>query len=694
MGRKKEVKYAPVFLCFDIETTHEHITISDNEYDICYTWHWSLLSSDMVYQTPTSWKSFWNTVLSIANENKENGYPKTICFVHNLGYEYEAIIRNLCGNTITSMFALDTHKPAYAVINDVLEFRCSWILTGKSLAACGKDVGLPKLEMNYADIVKPGETLPPEKEAYTYRDVEIMVAKIKQLEKMEGIPFTEFPLTNTGFLRNELRSEARKNRDWMKMFSKTRLTAETYNVCKNAFMGGYVHANYLHMGKVVTNADSFDFGSAYPFALACCKYPYGKLMKMTNPDLATALRIYKTGEYLFIATVTLKGVRAKGSNTFLSSAKCELSEDATLDNGRVFYAGMLKTTVTCLDLLIILQNYSIKEFRMDACYYCTAKYLPKFIIQKMMKRYEIKQTMKNVPGEELNYMHAKGRVNLYYGMFVQDPINDIIEQQGTQWNINRIDRSDESVITELLNKFYTSKNSFLPYQIGIFVPAYTRYFLWSMVSKFDTNNLYCDTDSAKLINRDACMPYINEYNEKVKSMVHAMRIRNDVAYPCEDLGVFDWETKKESKKWAAFKTLGAKKYLVQLKESGKFEMTVSGLSKKAVQYIQTFDDFTPGTKFMEGVSGRTISHPQTNEIPTYDNGATWIEDTTYTLTIGKDYATFTNYNNASQLVIYKDRREYRSWDDVQKDLKYQIDPKRISPVMYTKIKEMRESIHE
>lgn len=689
MPRKKKVQYAPEFYCFDIETTHEHVVMLDGmEHDICYTWHWSIMSSEYEYNTATSWDEFWNLMFGIAQDWREKGFPRIIVYVHNLGYEFEAMIRNLFGHHVDTMFALDTHKPAYCVIDDLIEFRCSYLLTGKSLAACGKDVGLPKLEMNYTDIVKPGEKLSEDKEKYTYRDVEIMVHKIKQLEAMEEMPFTEFPLTNTGFLRNELRSEARRNRDWLKMFARTRLSAETYAVCKNAFMGGYVHANHLYMGKVMEDVDSFDFGSAYPFALACCKYPYGKLLKMENPDLQTALRLYKTGEYLFITTVTLKGVKAKGSNTFLSSAKCELSDDATLDNGRVFYAGMLRTTVTCLDLLIILQNYKIKQIRMDACYYCTAKYLPKFIIQKMMKRYEIKQTMKGVPGEELNYMHAKGRVNLYYGMFVQDPVNDIIEQELTEWKITRIDRSDEAKVQELLDKFYNSKNSFLPYQIGVFVPAYTRYFLWSMVTKFDTNNVYCDTDSAKVINREQCMPYINAYNEKVRGMIEKMRIRNEVEYPCEDLGIFDWETKKESKKWGAFKTLGAKKYLVRLKETGEFEMTVSGLSKKAVKYIESFDDFTPGTKFMEGVSGRTISHPQTNEIPTYDGGATWIEDTTYTLTIGKDYAAFTNYSQASQLVIYKDHREYRPWEDVQKDLKYDIDPKRMSPFMYNKLKSM------
>ena len=263
--RKEKISYCKKFLCFDIETTHEHIS---DDCDIIYTWHWSVMDSDYNYKTCSSWSNLYDYLHSQYQTFSTQGENRLIVYVHNLSYEMEAIIRNLEGHTMTGGFYMDTHEPLYLIIDDVLAFRCSYKLTNKGLAACGEDVGLEKLEMNYKDIVKPGEKLPQDKEQYTYRDVEIMVAKIHQLEEQENKPFYEFPYTNTGFLRDELRAIMKKDVNWMKMFKNTSLDYDRYVICRKAFMGGYTHANYMYAGQIMENVDSYDFGSAYPFAIA------------------------------------------------------------------------------------------------------------------------------------------------------------------------------------------------------------------------------------------------------------------------------------------------------------------------------------------------------------------------------------------------------------------------------------------
>jgi hypothetical protein len=599
----------------------------------------------------------------------------------------EAIIRNLEGHTMTGGFYMDTHEPLYLIIDDVLEFRCSYRLTNKGLADCGEDVGLKKLEMNYKDIVKPGEKLPQDKERYTYRDVEIMVAKIHQLEEQEGKPFYEFPYTNTGFLRDELRSIMKKDYKWMKMFRNTALNYEKYVICRKAFMGGYVHANYLYAGQIMENADSFDFGSAYPFAIATEKFPCSPLMPLKGANIYDLKRLMNTDNYLFICTITAKNIKARGSMTYLSLSHCDVSSDCVMDNGRIFKADMIKTTCTSLDLGIILRMYKIESIRVDECYYCRADYLPSGIVTTMLKYYNKKQSLKNVDGEELNYGKAKNRVNSFYGMFVQDPIHDVVTLEGTDWSLQHCAITNKEEITAQLEKFYKSHRSFLPYQIGVFIPAYTRYHLMhDIVSKIDRNVLYCDTDSAKIINREECLNVINEYNDFAKYKIDLTIKRYDLEYDLPDLGIFDWETKKKGA-WRKFKTYGAKKYIYE-EADGTLKMTVSGLSKKAVKYLKSIEDFEVFTTFDTDVSGRTISHPTTNAIETYDNGGTWIEDTTYTLSISPEYGALIGidvYSIKPQIITKNGKFENTDIDINKRLEKFTVKTRHLSPLILEKI---------
>lgn len=259
MSKKKKIDYSHTLVCFDIETTHDVI---DGK-DVLYTWHWQATKreegKEVEYFTFGSWEEFYTTVLSW------NDRERLIVFVHNLSYEIEAIIRNLCGHEIDELFATDTHAVLKFVLDQEIEFRCSYRLTNKSLAECAKDVGMKKEEMDYSIIRKPGDILTPEEESYCKTDVLIMDAKLRQLEQQEGLYFWQFPLTNTAFVRNELRKVMRKNpANWQK-FRNSALPYSYYMMLHDAFAGGYTHANYRFTNKVVDGVDSYDFGSAYPF---------------------------------------------------------------------------------------------------------------------------------------------------------------------------------------------------------------------------------------------------------------------------------------------------------------------------------------------------------------------------------------------------------------------------------------------
>lgn len=660
--RKKKIRYGEEIICFDIETTHEII----NGQDAVYTWHWQAMKEDEYY-TFTGWDHFYTTILSWVPDDKD----RIIIFVHNLAYETESIIRNINGHMITDLFATDTHKPLKFVFDEKIEFRCSYLLTNKSLAGCGADVGLEKLDLDYTRIRRPGDPISDEEEMYCRRDVEIMVAKIRQLEKQENCHFWDFPLTNTGFLRNEARKIMRKNKDNRREFRRSALDYDRFTICREAFTGGYVHANYLYSGRIVDQVDSFDFGSAYPFAILAHRMPSGYLHRISNPTYHDIQFFRKKENCLFICRVQLINCICQYNNTFLSLNKCITRGRTQTDNGRIFSAEFLETACTSLDLDIILDVYKPEKIRVVEMYWSKADYLPKEFILLMVKYYKAKQALKHVPGEEYNYIKAKNRVNSFFGMAVTSPLHDTISLDMTEWIRERINYHDPMIVNQQLTDFYESYNSFLPYQWGVFIPAWTRWHLWhDIIIPCDHQVVYSDTDSVKVVNVDLCWPAINRYNDWVaaikKERLPDLGLQSD---DLPDLGVFDWETSPAAGgTWKHFMTLGAKKYMIQTQDD-HYYLTVSGLSKQAVNYMHGFDDFTPGVVFDADVSGRTVSHCIDNPEGAPDGGGCWIEDTTYTLSISDEYRIFLEeYGDQtgpilSDLVISADRRYHRGDTD-------------------------------
>lgn len=666
MPRRKKINYSRTLCTFDIETTHEVI---DGK-DCLYTWHWQAMRGDEYY-TFKNWQECLDTIVSWCDAER------LIVFVHNLSYETEAIIRNLHGHEITEVFATDTHKMLKFLLDDKIEFRCSYYLTNKSLADCARDVGLYKLDMDYKQIRHPGDATDAD-ELYCVWDVLIMVHKIRQLEKAEGMDFWDFPLTNTGFLRKELRRLMAKNKHNRYLFKKSYLNVKQFLLCKDAFMGGYTHSNHIYTGEVMHVVDSYDYGSAYPFAMLVHKYPMGAFHRVDNPDVNDLLYMLKKPNILFICRVAFRNIVSRRNNTYISFSKCKTAEDVQLDNGRVYSASYLEIACTCLDFEIIRKAYEISGgCKVLELYWAVADYLPDEYVKLMLKYYEDKQKLKHVEGAEIDYMKAKNRVNSFYGMAVTSPVHDEIILDGVDWDKVRIDFSDPAALQPQLDKFYDSFNSFLPYQWGVFVPAYTRYHLWHdfILAKAedgtypcDHYSVYFDTDSAKIIDREKCLFAIDKYNEWATAarQKRLKALGYEIDFP--DLGVFDWETEKTGP-WEGFKTLGAKKYCVYT--GGQFYTTVSGLSKSAARYIRTFDDFSPGTLFDEDVSGRTASHCITNVVDCYgDGGGCWIENVTYKLGISEDFDNYLEYPDRfaySRLTIHKDSYEIRDSENVYDD---------------------------
>ena len=145
---------------------------------------------------------------------------------------------------------------------------------------------------------------------------------------------------------------------------------------------------------------------------------------------------------------------------------------------------------------------------------------------------------------------------------------------------------------------------FLYYPWGVWITAYARRNLWLGILSLKDDYIYSDTDSIKFFNYEKHKPFFREYNEWVEQKqidtLNHYNIDTNLLYPktkqgeVKIAGVWDYEGN-----YSKFKTLGAKRYLVE--EDGELHLTVAGLSKRnGIEYMKekagsnskVFDMFT------------------------------------------------------------------------------------------------------
>ena len=167
-------------------------------------------------------------------------------------------------------------------------------------------------------------------------------------------------------------------------------------------------------------------------------------------------------------------------------------------------------------------------------------------------------------------------LNSIYGMCVTDIVKDNAIY-GDDWAVEKVDILDE------VDKYNKSKNRFLYYAWGLWVTAYARRNLWTGIIAVGDDYVYSDTDSLKVLNYEKHKPYTEWFDKRIVEKMEAMcdyyKLDKSLLAPktkdgvVKMMGVWDFEGT-----YSRFKTLGAKRYLVQSGE--KLHLTVAGLSKQ------------------------------------------------------------------------------------------------------------------
>ena len=624
VGNNKRQFYYNIPCAFDIETTSfyidefgetidfntklerkkEDVNYNPEKVAIMYVWQFGINGYVIIGRT---WEEFVIMINTIAE------YLETECdrlhlliYVHNLSYEFQFICKWFKWHKI---FAIEQRKPIYAVTDKGIEFRCSYLLSGYSLANLGNNLQKYKVQklkgkLDYNLMRHTKTELTDQEIAYCVNDVLVVMAYIQ--EKIENeISIANIPLTNTGYVRKYVRnkcfkfSNGTRNHEYIDRVHDMVINDKNeYFMLKRAFQGGFTHANAYHTKELCEGVSSYDFTSSYPYVMLSELYPMSKGTYVTV-NSKEEFKIYLQ-KFCCVFDICFYDLQSKScAEDYISYSKCikQNTKNVVQNNGRVHAAEKLSITITNVDFNIIRQMYTWKSVQIGQMIVYRKDYLPKEFINAILDLYEKKTTLKGVEGAEVDYMLNKGMLNSCYGMCV----TDIVRDENIFDEIWRVETADTE---EQIIKYNNAKNRFLFYPWGIFVTAYARYNLFTAIKECGHDYIYSDTDSVKIYHAEDHKQYFEAYNQNVNYKLQTMGKRYNI--PIERfkpktvkgkeclIGIWDFEGT-----YSRFKTLGAKRYMTEM--DGKISMTVSGINKYtaipallekygSVQIFTIFDD--------------------------------------------------------------------------------------------------------
>ena len=592
----KKIEYMNIPIAFDIETTSFY-NASGEKQATMYAWVFGINGKCIIGRT---WDEFLLMLNRVITFYQLNLNKRIIIWVHNLAFEF-AFIQHLF--EWDNVFAVDDRKPVYAVTNDGLEFRCSYILSGYSLDMLSKNLTTYKINKLVGDLdyslLRHSKTPLTDKEyQYILHDGLVVMAYIKELLD-QYCDMHKLPLTQTGFVRKYVRTEclysgytSHKKKFVYKHYKKYNSLMNTltipnykaYQQMKRVYTGGFTHCNSLYSGLIIDDVTSYDFTSSYPYVMVSELYP------MSKPKLIQLHSQDEFNKYLIshccMFEITFYNIKPKIIYDHpISASKCFNTLNVVEDNGRVVTADRLSISINEVDFRIIKDFYEwdyvdVWNFRI-----MEKGYLPTPFVKAILKLYELKTTLKGSTDSDdiQRYLNAKQQLNASYGMAVTDILQLNRTFKDGCW-IN-----EEPDIEEVFNKYNKAKNRFLYYPWGLWVTSYARKNLFMGIKAFGRDYIYADTDSAKIRNASDHINWINKYNDMVRcklkcamkwhrldfSMVEPQTIKGEKKL----IGVWDYDGH-----YKRFKTLGAKRYMYEDDEN-QMHITCSGVKKSSINYL-------------------------------------------------------------------------------------------------------------
>lgn len=499
-------------------------------------------------------------------------------YIHNFPYDYMFLRNHMFEKWGEPDKCLASKAHRYIFMDwtgQGLEFRDSQILTQRSLERLCKDMGTTEKAVGAWDYKKfrtPDSGRTTKEITYVCTDTIALCKALRKYISDRGYTVANVPLTNTGFIRSKARSLSRKDKKWRKKFLDIQLDLIQYKQLVDSYHGGYTHANRYFVNRVIREKmQCYDFASSYPARLIYEKYPMTNFVYTDSLTLSDIIDL--KDDYAFSGYIRLKNVRLKKDcpmppMAFHKAKVCVFPDkdvkskktlfEENLDNGKIVNADTVIYPFTDPDLEAILECYDYDWADVANVMRAKKEYIPEWLISYIMDLYFNKSTLKHA--DPVLYMISKGELNGVYGMMVQKIIQQIFEEdfENGEWS-NKLTEDKEQ---ELLEKFYRSRNSFLPYQFGVWVTAYAQRELFKL-GKCCKVWIYSDTDSVKGYDWD--MDALKAYNDEIIRISEERKL-GLVEYNGEKfrLGIADFDGE-----YLEFKTMGSKRYCFREKREIK-----------------------------------------------------------------------------------------------------------------------------
>ena len=573
-GKKRH--YIGITTAFDIETT----LIDDIEQSVMYIWQWQFGEDYTVIGR--TWEEFLDLQDRIRKTIPADYW--LVVYVHNLSYEFQ-FLKGIYQFTPDDIFAVASRKLIKCDMWHCFEFRCSYKLTNMSLKQFTtrmrvEHTKLSGEEFDYSVKRYPWTELADEELEYCVNDVLGLVEAVNALMARDGDTLQTIPLTSTGYVRRNAKRAMREGIHHNFVYS-ILPDFETYKALREAFRGGNTHANRYYAGDIVENVHSADRSSSYPAVMCNCEFPMTEFVPILPKDLNKDYigRCITIRHKALLLRIGIKNLALRDrfwGCPYLSKDKCRNIHKAidTEDNGRILEAEYLETTVTDIDLKIIMEEYTGQIIFLQG-WYASYKKLPDALINEVVKYYKDKTELKGVKGQEIFYDKAKALLNSLYGMMAQDPVkHSLIFKQFGDWE------EDDTPDEELLGK--SNKRAFLAYQWGVWVTAHSRDALERGIRLVQETEgadfIYCDTDSVKYT---GTVDWSGYNLHRIEECLESGSMATDPSGVTHYMGVYETEDNPETGvAYRYFKTLGAKKYAYVEKEGEGVHCTIAGVNKK------------------------------------------------------------------------------------------------------------------
>lgn len=600
-SRRAGWQYKNLISAFDIETSlikigsHNAGTdraphMIDDYVSIMYIWQFQFgMDVTIIGRT---WDQFSDLIDVI--EDALTPEERLLVFVHNLSYEWQFLRdQKILGSRLDeeSVFCVKSRTPVkFVCCSDKVEFRCSYLQTNMSLDefTSKMEVEHQKLsgeEFDYSKIRYPWTPLSDRELAYCVNDVQGLVEAIHKELLIDHDTLYSLPLTSTGYVRRDIKKAIRTMpgdyiRNQLPDYS-------TYRMLREAFRGGNTHASRFYSDKRIdADITCLDISSSYPNVLINQRFPVTAFREIERSCLTIdhVIKLVKKGRAV-LARIAMYDIELRNPFwpvPYLSRDKCRNIVDPDYDNGRILRARYLETTVTDVDLQILLEEYDADIEILDAMF-AAYGYLPEPIREVIRDYYRRKTGLKNVEGQEIYYNKAKALLNAIFGMMAQNPvrleeayihaeyqtgIHYKDEAGGRAWLSEELALLEGKDILEIAHGENIEKST-MPYQWGVWTTAWARRSLEYMIQIAGDRFLYCDTDSCYYFGESDFTSYNRErMADSEHNGAYAADIYGEVHY----MGVLEID-----KQMSSFLTMGAKKY-AYIDRHG-LHITIAGVSK-------------------------------------------------------------------------------------------------------------------